>query len=55
MINKLIGLLGHSMFNLNLLSGIFYMMAIVGPAIGYVIGGQLLLVYTDFLTDDPTV
>lgn len=28
-------------------------MAIVGPALGYVVGGQLLLFYTDFLSVDP--
>lgn len=28
-------------------------MAIVGPALGYVIGGQMLHIYTDFLTVDP--
>lgn len=34
--------------------GIFYTMAVVGPAMGYVLGGQLLQVYTDFLIVDPT-
>ncbi|EDV98916.1 GH13583 [Drosophila grimshawi] len=29
--------------------GIYYTMAIIGPAIGYVLGGQLLLIYTDFV------
>ena len=36
--------------------GIFYTMAIVGPAIGYGLGGQLLSLHTDFLpltSDDP--
>ena len=37
--------------------GIFYTMAIVGPAIGYSLGGQLLSLHTDFLEtltpDDP--
>ncbi|XP_034253662.1 solute carrier organic anion transporter family member 4A1 [Thrips palmi] len=33
--------------------GIFYTMAVVGPAMGYVLGGQLLRVYTDFLVVDP--
>lgn len=28
-------------------------MAIVGPALGYVVGSQLLLIYTDFFTADP--
>lgn len=32
--------------------GIYYTMAIIGPAVGYVIGGQLLLVYTDFMHID---
>lgn len=32
--------------------GIFYTMAVVGPAMGYVLGGQLLRVYTDFLIVD---
>lgn len=27
-------------------------MAMIGPALGYVIGGQLLLIYTDFLLID---
>lgn len=34
-------------------SGIFYTMTIIGPAVGYVVGGQLLLLYTDFLRVDP--
>ncbi|KAK3926220.1 Solute carrier organic anion transporter family member 4A1 [Frankliniella fusca] len=32
--------------------GVFYTMAVVGPAMGYVLGGQLLRIYTDFLTTD---
>ncbi|XP_034473892.1 solute carrier organic anion transporter family member 4A1 [Drosophila innubila] len=32
--------------------GIYYTMAIIGPAVGYVLGGQLLLIYTDFVTVD---
>lgn len=28
-------------------------MATIGPAIGYVLGGQLLLIYTDWMTVDP--
>lgn len=28
-------------------------MTIIGPAVGYVTGGQLLMLYTDFLTVDP--
>ncbi|KAH8411956.1 hypothetical protein KR222_003624 [Zaprionus bogoriensis] len=32
--------------------GIYYTMAIIGPAIGYVVGGQLLLIYTDFVAVD---
>ncbi|KAL7741794.1 hypothetical protein ACLKA6_000399 [Drosophila palustris] len=32
--------------------GIYYTMAIIGPAVGYVLGGQLLLLYTDFVTVD---
>lgn len=31
--------------------GIFYTMAIVGPAVGYSVGGQLLSIHTDFLDD----
>ena len=27
-------------------------MAVIGPAMGYVIGGELLKIYTDFLTVD---
>lgn len=34
-------------------AGIYYTMTIIGPAVGYVAGGQLLLLYTDFLTVDP--
>ncbi|XP_017095879.3 solute carrier organic anion transporter family member 4A1 isoform X1 [Drosophila bipectinata] len=33
--------------------GIYYTMATIGPAIGYVLGGQLLLIYTDWMTVDP--
>nr|XP_016929033.1 solute carrier organic anion transporter family member 4A1 [Drosophila suzukii] len=33
--------------------GIYYTMATVGPAIGYVFGGQLLLIYTDWMSVDP--
>ncbi|XP_069678542.1 solute carrier organic anion transporter family member 4A1 isoform X2 [Periplaneta americana] len=33
--------------------GIYYTTAIVGPALGYVLGGQLLKIYTDFLSVDP--
>lgn len=32
--------------------GVYYTMAVVGPAMGYVIGGQMLTIYTDFLTVD---
>ncbi|XP_030557239.1 solute carrier organic anion transporter family member 4A1 isoform X1 [Drosophila novamexicana] len=32
--------------------GIYYTMAIIGPAVGYVLGGQLLLIYTDFVAVD---
>ena len=38
--------------------GVFYTMAIVGPAIGYSLGGHLLSIHTDFLLtispDDPS-
>ncbi|XP_038207850.1 solute carrier organic anion transporter family member 4A1 isoform X1 [Zerene cesonia] len=30
--------------------GIYYTMAVLGPALGYVVGGQLLYIYTDFAT-----
>ncbi|XP_045524058.1 solute carrier organic anion transporter family member 4A1 isoform X1 [Pieris brassicae] len=30
--------------------GIYYTMAVVGPALGYVLGGQMLYIYTDFAT-----
>ncbi|CAB3384981.1 Hypothetical predicted protein [Cloeon dipterum] len=33
--------------------GIFYTMAILGPALGFVLGGQLLSVYTDIFTANP--
>lgn len=34
--------------------GIYYTMAIIGPALGYVVGGELLKIYTDFLTVDSS-
>ncbi|XP_054743185.1 solute carrier organic anion transporter family member 4A1 [Anastrepha obliqua] len=34
--------------------GIYYTMAIIGPAVGYVLGGQLLLIYTEFMTMDAS-
>lgn len=34
--------------------GIYYTMAIIGPALGYVVGGELLKLYTDFVTVDPS-
>ncbi|XP_043288707.1 solute carrier organic anion transporter family member 4A1 isoform X2 [Venturia canescens] len=33
--------------------GIYYTMAVIGPAMGYVIGGELLKIYTDFPVVDP--
>ncbi|XP_011505517.1 PREDICTED: solute carrier organic anion transporter family member 4A1 [Ceratosolen solmsi marchali] len=33
--------------------GVYYTMAVIGPACGYVIGGELLKLYTDFLSVDP--
>lgn len=35
-------------------AGIYYTMALIGPAAGYIIGGQLLLFYTDFMQETPT-
>uniref|UniRef100_A0A1B0CUF1 Uncharacterized protein n=1 Tax=Lutzomyia longipalpis TaxID=7200 RepID=A0A1B0CUF1_LUTLO len=35
--------------------GIYYTTAIIGPAVGYVVGGQLLLFYTDMVSVDPLV
>ncbi|XP_053609403.1 solute carrier organic anion transporter family member 4A1-like isoform X2 [Plodia interpunctella] len=32
--------------------GVYYTMAVVGPALGYVVGGQMLNIYTDFATVD---
>ncbi|XP_013188543.2 solute carrier organic anion transporter family member 4A1 [Amyelois transitella] len=32
--------------------GVYYTMAVVGPALGYVLGGQMLKIYTDFATVD---
>ncbi|CAK1601566.1 unnamed protein product [Parnassius mnemosyne] len=32
--------------------GVYYTMAVVGPALGYVLGGQMLNIYTDFPTVD---
>ncbi|KAM7352109.1 organic anion transporting polypeptide 26F isoform 1-T1 [Cochliomyia hominivorax] len=34
--------------------GTYYTMTMIGPAVGYVLGGQLLLIYTDFLQVDAT-
>ncbi|XP_032677729.1 solute carrier organic anion transporter family member 4A1 isoform X1 [Odontomachus brunneus] len=34
--------------------GIYYTMAIIGPALGYVVGGELLKIYTDFFTVDSS-
>jgi len=36
------------------LAGVYYTASLMGPAVGYVLGGQLLKIYTDFLTNDPT-
>ncbi|XP_020709154.2 solute carrier organic anion transporter family member 4A1 [Athalia rosae] len=33
--------------------GIYYTMAVLGPALGYVVGGELLKLYTDFIVVDP--
>ncbi|XP_058810314.1 solute carrier organic anion transporter family member 4A1 isoform X2 [Phymastichus coffea] len=33
--------------------GIYYTMAVIGPALGYVVGGQLLKLHADFLRVDP--
>jgi hypothetical protein len=40
-------------YNVSIFSAIFYTMAIIGPAMGYVVGSQLLLLYTDFISVDP--
>lgn len=42
------------MFNraLYFVTGVYYTMAVVGPALGYVLGGQMLNIYTDFATVD---
>ncbi|XP_075991572.1 organic anion transporting polypeptide 26F isoform X2 [Anticarsia gemmatalis] len=32
--------------------GVYYTMAVVGPAMGYVVGSQMLTIYTDFLSVD---
>ncbi|KAG1659415.1 Solute carrier organic anion transporter family member 4C1 [Nymphon striatum] len=32
--------------------GIFYLMSVIGPALGYVVGGQFLNIYTDFYAYD---
>lgn len=34
--------------------GIYYAMAVIGPAIGYLIGGQFLKIYTDLGVKDPS-
>lgn len=36
-------------------SGIFYAMAVVGPAIGYVVGGQFLNIYIDAPQENPAM
>ncbi|KAL0268937.1 UNVERIFIED_CONTAM: hypothetical protein PYX00_010711 [Menopon gallinae] len=33
--------------------GVYYTLSLVGPAVGYIMGGELLKIYTDFLTHDP--
>jgi solute carrier organic anion transporter family, member 4A len=35
-------------------AGIFYTTAIIGPAIGYILGGQLLEIYCDIGAVDMT-
>ena len=32
--------------------GIFYSMAIIGPAVGFILGGYFLSIYTDFRSVD---
>ncbi|XP_049876668.1 solute carrier organic anion transporter family member 4A1 [Pectinophora gossypiella] len=32
--------------------GVYYTMAVIGPALGFVLGGQMLNIYTDFVTVD---
>lgn len=34
--------------------GVYYATAIIGPALGYVLGGQMLELYTDFLSVKPS-
>lgn len=43
----------HCSITLFIHAGIFYTTAIIGPAFGYVLGSQLLLLYTDFISVDP--
>ena len=38
--------------NIVLVAGIFYSMAIIGPAVGYLIGGEFLKRYTDLYSVD---
>ena len=40
-------------FSLFVLIGIYYTMAVIGPAVGYLIGGQFLKLYVD-IGVDPT-
>lgn len=42
------------LINITSLPGIYYTMAVIGPAVGYVLGGQLLLFYTDMFSVDAT-
>lgn len=42
------------MTKVNLIPGIFYSMAILGPTVGYVLGGQILqLLYVDWINVEP--
>ena len=36
------------------ISGIFYTLALIGPAVGYILGGYFLSIYTDFDTVDTS-
>jgi len=41
------GLCLHIFILTSLLSGVYYLGALIGPAVGFIIGGKLLQIFTD--------